>query len=278
MARMARRITSAHLLAGTALFISLGSTATAAMVVTGANIKNNTVTTRDIKDGSLVAKDFRAGVLAAGGSAGQRGADGATGPQGERGETGARGEQGTPGPQGPQGPTGTVDTSAFYDRTASDNRFLSKTGKAADAGKLAGRDAADYVLRGEKPAWQAADFYTAPTGQCGTNKRPDWMDVNRFGNTQLPGAAFYRDASDVVHLRGLVRDNSSCYPAYSAGGPDAIIFTLPEGYRPAHVHTFATSSDHKYGEVEVRPNGQVVARVAPNLLDLSLAGMTFRVG
>ena len=111
---MARRITSAHLLAGAALFVSLGSTATAAIVVTGANIKDSTVTTRDVKNGSLLAKYFKAGELRTGGGstsgpagatgpAGQRGADGAGGPQGERGPAGATGDAGAEGETGAPG-------------------------------------------------------------------------------------------------------------------------------------------------------------------------------
>ena len=86
-----------------ALFVALGGTATAVTIVTGNNVKNNSLTgadiktasvtgrdlknnsvgSLDIKDGNLVAKDFMAGQLPAG-------------PPGPKGNTGA---------QGPVGPT-----------------------------------------------------------------------------------------------------------------------------------------------------------------------------
>ena len=58
------------------------------------------------------------------------------------------GPPGVPGPagaRGPKGATGTPDTSRFYDKTASDARFLPLTGKAADAELLDGRDASAFV-------------------------------------------------------------------------------------------------------------------------------------
>lgn len=61
---------------------------------------------------------------------GATGPAGAPGPVGPAGAVGPSGAAGVPGPQGERGPaglagdTGTVDTSAFYDKTASDARFL----------------------------------------------------------------------------------------------------------------------------------------------------------
>jgi large subunit ribosomal protein L7/L12 len=49
---------------------------------------------------------------------------------GPAGAPGAPGPQGETGPQGPQGPAGTVDTSNFYDKTSSDERFLGGNGHA----------------------------------------------------------------------------------------------------------------------------------------------------
>jgi hypothetical protein len=57
------------------------------------------------------------------GDKGDPGAKGATGPAGPKGDKGATG------PQGPQGPPGTVDTSSFYDKGASDARFVHGKGE-----------------------------------------------------------------------------------------------------------------------------------------------------
>jgi Collagen triple helix repeat (20 copies) len=51
------------------------------------------------------------------------GARGLPGPAGAAGATGAQGPPGAQGPQGLQGETGTVDTSNFFDKTASDARY-----------------------------------------------------------------------------------------------------------------------------------------------------------
>jgi hypothetical protein len=245
---MARKISSAHVLAAAALFVSLGSTATAAMVVTGKDIKDGSVTTRDVRDGSLKARDFKPGQL----PAGTTGATGATGPQGPQGERGPQGAT------GPKGDTGTVDTSQFYDKAASDAR---------------------YVAKGVE-AWQSPDWYVSTTGQCAGVGRPNWANAYNVGGSDhtLAPAGFFRDAAGVVHLRGMVRDNSSCWAEYSSGGAHAVIFTLPEGYRPAHKLHIATSANHAYGEAEIRPNGQVVAFVAASMTDFSLSGISFRAG
>ena len=60
------RLSYANVIATIALFIALcGGTATAAkIVITGKNIKNNTVTGKDVKNYSLQAKDLKKGLLA----------------------------------------------------------------------------------------------------------------------------------------------------------------------------------------------------------------------
>lgn len=124
-----------------ALFIALGGTSYA--VATGSidsrEIKNNTIASKDIrnnqvasvdvKNASLLAADFRAGQL----------------PAGARGPQGAQGAQGPQGVPGAKGDTGTVDTSNFYTKTASDERFLGVGAKAADADKLDGKDSSAFL-------------------------------------------------------------------------------------------------------------------------------------
>ncbi len=92
------------------------------------------------------------------GAAGETGADGPTGPKGDTGETGAvgptgpKGDTGETGAVGPTGPTGTVDTSNFYNKAASDARFLPLAGKAADANLLNGLSSTAFLLVGGKAA------------------------------------------------------------------------------------------------------------------------------
>ena len=109
--------------AATAIVVG-GTTATAASLITGANVKDNSLTgldirnlrtadlatgavrTDDIKDGTIRLRDLSTEVrkaIAKGGPAGANGANGATG---ATGATGAPGGQGPQGPQGPQGAPG----------------------------------------------------------------------------------------------------------------------------------------------------------------------------
>jgi hypothetical protein len=110
--------------ASTALVVALGGTSYAAVKlpknsVGSKQIKSNAVTSPKVKNGSLLAADFAAGQLPAGA-------------KGDQGERGAQGER------GPRGDTGTVDTSNFYDKAASDSRFLGAAGTAADSSKIGG--------------------------------------------------------------------------------------------------------------------------------------------
>ena len=72
-----------------ALVVSAGAGATAARLITGKDIKNGTVTSADVKNKSLKAKDFSARAKSKlRGPTGATGATGATGPQGAPGISG----------------------------------------------------------------------------------------------------------------------------------------------------------------------------------------------
>ena len=79
---MRRHLTYANVVASLALFIALGGGAYAAL-----KLPKNSVTTVQVKNGSLLGKDFKSGQLKAGprgpaGGPGDNGAKGATGPAG----------------------------------------------------------------------------------------------------------------------------------------------------------------------------------------------------
>jgi hypothetical protein len=96
---MARHLTYANVVATLALFIALGGGAYAAI-----KLPKDSVTTIQVKNGSLLSKDFKKGQLKAG-------AKGATGLTGPIGPIGPKGDQGAEGKQGGQGAAG-VDGSA----------------------------------------------------------------------------------------------------------------------------------------------------------------------
>jgi hypothetical protein len=85
------RISPAMVIACIALALTLGGTAYAA-----ARLAPNSVTTREVKNRSLLAVDFKLGQL-------PRGARGATGDQGPAGPAGPAGAAGPAGPAGPSG-------------------------------------------------------------------------------------------------------------------------------------------------------------------------------
>jgi len=105
MARFRRHVNYANVTATLALFIALGGGAYAVTV-----LPKNSVTSLQVKNGSLLAKDFKKGQL----KAGKTGAAGPAGPQGARGLGGPAGPFGPPGADGAKGAQGLpgVDGSA----------------------------------------------------------------------------------------------------------------------------------------------------------------------
>ena len=112
MTRILRRLSGRHttVVAYLALFAALGGSAYAAVTVTGKNIKDGTVTGRDVKNRSLGTSKLSASAVSSlsgqRGPAGPEGPQGARGPVGPTGPIGPRGETGSPGPAGPVGPAG----------------------------------------------------------------------------------------------------------------------------------------------------------------------------
>ncbi len=111
---MARHLSYANVVATLALFVALGGGAYAAI-----KLPKNSVTTVQVKNGSLLAKDFKKGQLKAG-KAGTTGPAGLPGPQGQRGldgPIGATGIQGTKGNQGLPGVDGSAKAYAYIGST-----------------------------------------------------------------------------------------------------------------------------------------------------------------
>jgi hypothetical protein len=90
MARFRRHVNYGNVVATLALFLALGGGAYAAV-----KLPKNSVTSTQVKNGSLTAKDFKKGQL-----------KGKNGPQGPSGAQGAQGDRGPAGPAGPPGLTG----------------------------------------------------------------------------------------------------------------------------------------------------------------------------
>jgi hypothetical protein len=100
----------ADIVATVALFVALGGTSYAALQLSKGEVKRrhiarDAVTSPKVKDGSLLAKDFRGGELPAGpqGPAGLQGARGLGGAKGDKGDKGATGDKGETGAAGAAG-------------------------------------------------------------------------------------------------------------------------------------------------------------------------------
>jgi hypothetical protein len=103
--RLFRRHTT--VVAYLALFAALGGSAYAAVTVTGKNIKDGTVSGRDVKNRSLGKAELSpSAVSSLLGDRGPAGPQGPAGPKGPQGEPGLPGAPGETGPQGPSGLTG----------------------------------------------------------------------------------------------------------------------------------------------------------------------------
>lgn len=99
------RIGYSGVVATIALFVALGGGAYAAIELPANSVgtrelRRDAVTAAKVRDGSLLARDFRAGQL----PAGPKGEAGPAGPKGDPGQTGPRGERGEQGQQGEPGP------------------------------------------------------------------------------------------------------------------------------------------------------------------------------
>jgi hypothetical protein len=92
-----RLLSYGNIVATLALFIALGGVSWAAVA-----LPKNSVGSRQVRNGSLLAGDFKAGQL-------PRGDTGAPGAKGDIGPVGATGETGPPGPQGKSGVAGVTD-------------------------------------------------------------------------------------------------------------------------------------------------------------------------
>lgn len=99
MSVLRRHLSYGNVVATLCLFLLLGSGAYAATRLPSHSVgtrqlRNGAVTSAKVRDGSLLARDFKAGALPAG-ERGPKGEAGGTGPTGPRGEAGPAGAAGT---------------------------------------------------------------------------------------------------------------------------------------------------------------------------------------
>lgn len=103
MRGLAAKLTYANVMSTIAVFVVMGGGAYAASTIASnsvgaSQLKANAVNSAKVKNGTLLAKDFKAGQLPAGpqGAAGATGPAGPAGPAGTAGAAGAKGDPGDP--------------------------------------------------------------------------------------------------------------------------------------------------------------------------------------
>lgn len=134
----------------------------------------------------------------------------------------------------------------------------------------------DDFKSGQLPAGQKGD--RGPQGPTGGPPPVEpWKVVGTLGQPQFlntwtnhdtstyNSAAFFRDASGVVHLRGVI-----------ASGTALGVFQLPAGYFPPKIHNYAvTTLIGTFAVVSVQSGG-LVTTSAPPPAAISLEGISFR--
>jgi len=112
-----RRPRASTVIASLALFVALGGSATAATLITGAKIKNGTITNKDVKNSTLTGSKVKNGSLSPSdiSKKGLASLKGAKGDKGDNGAPGATGAQGVQGPRGVVTPLKAEDASEAID-------------------------------------------------------------------------------------------------------------------------------------------------------------------
>lgn len=154
--RLRRHLNPPTVISLVALFVALGGTSYAAVKLPArsvgtAQLRGGAVTSTKVKNGSLLAKDFKKGQLPAAGRTGPAGAAGAPGPQGPAGPAGA---DGAAGPRG--GFSSVITRSATQTIARSDTRNVlvaCRSGEIAvgGGGTFAGGDVVGAILSRSAP-------------------------------------------------------------------------------------------------------------------------------
>lgn len=108
--------------------------------------------------------------------------------------------------------------------------------------------------------------------EIGASGQPPFQ--NGFSNYDPPNfttAAFFRDVSGVVHIKGTVVNAASNLNSLATG----TIFTLPAGYRPSRITDIVLPANNAYGQIRIYPTGEVFCALG-NSSFLELDGITLR--
>ena len=201
---------TATILAATALVVAVfgstplghaaGNLILAKNSVGAPQLKRNAVTGVKVKNGTLLAADFKAGQVPAGpqgpkGDPGAQGPKGDPGAQGPKGDTGAQGAQGATGPpglqgiQGPKGDAGSSEVVVLSRPTLKPVSINTVVGAVVVSGKN---------LISAKLVIGTQSTFAIPV--CGLYAGPDLLDVSRATLSNPAGGAVA-----TLHLTGAMQ-------------------------------------------------------------------------
>lgn len=171
--------------------------------------------------------------------------------------------------------------------TASNANHATSASTASNANQLGGSSASAYARVGSE-AWHDATLNDGSRfGSLATGAECYWQNLGGGQNT----AGYLRDASGIVHLRGLVfaHDGSATGCDGVVLAEDNITFSLPAGYQPDHQWAEAAISNDKPARVNIMPPHELdgaqrsTVEIEPNFPAVtdakqwvSLDGITFR--
>ncbi|MCW2926480.1 MAG: hypothetical protein JWM86_448 [Thermoleophilia bacterium] len=133
---MRKRVTYANFMATLALFLTMSGTAFAAVVLTGRNVIDRSLSTADFKNGSLTAADMSPDM--------KRSFLGARGPEGRQGGQGSSGETGDAGGQGLRGSAAAMTSAFAFRRTGLTNEITNDSPTNNNNGAGTDWDSAGY--------------------------------------------------------------------------------------------------------------------------------------
>lgn len=116
------------------------------------------------------------------------------------------------------------------------------------------------------PAWTGDTTWTAVVASGGANPsfKNSWVNF-AASPTQMP-AAIFKDASGVVHMRGLIKSGTAV--------ASTVFFTLPTGYMPTAPMDFPTVSNGAFGTLDITVTGDVRFQSGSNV-SFSLNGISW---
>jgi Collagen triple helix repeat (20 copies) len=187
------------------------------------------------------------------GSVGEKGEKGSTGSAGEKGSTGSAGAVGAEGPEGPRGVTGETGAKGSTGSTGSTGPEGAKgaTGETGPKGSTgtAGAEGPGATL-GE---WKALSLETGITNLGAP-----------YANAQCS-----KDSLGIVYLRGVVKSSGLL-------SKEAVIVTLPEGYRPTKQQLINANLGGTLGFLYILSNGKIEISLGVSLeTNFSFDGIFF---